>query len=86
MTHHDDHDHHHKDEEFTMTIAEKAVKMLEHWIRHNDDHANTYREWADKLKKQDWAEAAALIDEAAAISSKVNEKFQRAAALIRKNA
>lgn len=94
MSHHDDHEHHHHhhnhphhndhDIPSQLTLAEKAIKMLEHWIRHNQDHAKTYLEWSDKLKDLNLTEASALIDEAASMSAKINEKFQKAADLIRK--
>jgi hypothetical protein len=87
--HHDqDHDHHHhhyQNTESELTVLEKAVKMIEHWIKHNQDHSKTYREWADKLKKENLPDAAALIDEVAAIHDGINEKFQQAGELIRKN-
>jgi hypothetical protein len=86
MSHH--HDHHHHDHtqkaESPMTVLEKAVKMIEHWIKHNEDHSITYRDWANKLKKENLPEAAARIDEVAAIQESINEKFQQAANLIRK--
>ena len=98
MSHHDEHDHHHHhhhahpddhhphdhDAPPQMTIAEKAVKLLEHWIRHNQDHSKTYLEWAEKIKEVNLSEAAALIAEAAAMSDKINENFQKAAGLIKK--
>jgi hypothetical protein len=83
--HHDHHHHHHKDAESELTVLEKAVKMIEHWIKHNQDHSKTYREWADKLKKENLPAAAALIDEVAASHDGINDKFQQAVDLIRKN-
>jgi hypothetical protein len=92
MSHHHDHDHdhdhdhhHHKHGKTEMTVLEKAVKIIDHWIRHNEDHSKTYREWADKLKKENLPSAAALIDEVAAIQDSVNEKFQQAVDIIREN-
>jgi hypothetical protein len=89
MSHHHDHDHghhhHHKNSESELTVREKAVKMIEHWIKHNQDHSKTYRDWADKLKKENLQEAATLLDEVAGIHDGINEKFQQAADMIRKN-
>jgi hypothetical protein len=89
MSHHHDHEHHHHHHhspaEAEMTVLAKAVKMIEHWIRHNEDHSKTYREWADKLKKENLPAAAALIDEIAATQNSINEKFQQAADIIREN-
>lgn len=67
-----------------MTLPEKAVKLLDHWIRHNNDHAATYREWADRLTGQGMAEAAALLAEAADMCAQINDRFSRAAERIRK--
>ena len=54
MSHHD-HDHHNDNHETTATIPfdKKMVKLFEHWINHNTDHAETYREWAKKAKEND---------------------------------
>jgi hypothetical protein len=88
MSHHHDqkhhHDHHHTHAEAELTVLAKAVKMIEHWIKHNEDHSKTYREWADKLKKENLLEAATLLDEVAGMHDGINEKFQQAADLIRK--
>jgi hypothetical protein len=89
MSHHDhdhdhkhnhDHDHHHGSLE--MTFEEKIVKLLEHWIKHNDDHAVTYRGWADQAKLNHMEAVAEIIEEAAEMNLAVNEKFEKAKALI----
>lgn len=67
-----------------MTLPEKAVKLLDHWIRHNNDHAATYREWADRLTGQGMADAAALLAEAADMCAQINDRFSRAVERIRK--
>jgi len=41
MTHEHNHEIHN-----SLTFDEKLVKLLEHWIKHNDDHAENYRDWA----------------------------------------
>lgn len=78
--HHDHHDHTHGTLE--MTFEEKIAKLLDHWIKHNDDHANTYRGWADQARQNHLDEVAAIIDEAAEMNLTVNEKFEKAKALI----
>jgi hypothetical protein len=65
-----------------MPLDDKLLKLLDHWIKHNEDHALNYRNWAEKAKANGWEEAGALIGEAAEISLAVNEKFQKALALI----
>ena len=86
--HHDhDHDHHHHDHNHggtEMPFEEKIIKLLEHWIRHNEDHAKTYQEWADKAKTHHLTETAALIKDAAGINLEINKKFEQAKTLIQK--
>ena len=31
-----------------MNDLEKLAKLLPHWIEHNDEHAETYRDWAHR--------------------------------------
>jgi len=54
MTHHHHHHHHDHDHEIESTLSfdEKMIKLLEHWVKHNDDHAETYRGWAKKAKEK----------------------------------
>jgi len=84
MSHHD-HDHHdHTHGNLEMTFEEKIEKLLDHWIKHNDDHAKTYRGWADQAKLNHLDEVAAIIDEAAEMNLTINKKFETAKALIQK--
>jgi hypothetical protein len=75
--HHHDHDSHGK-----IPFDEKLLKLLNHWIKHNEDHAFNYRNWAEKAKANGQEEAGALLDEAAEMSLAVNDRFQKALALI----
>ena len=34
------HDHAHQTHD-TLSFEEKMIKLLEHWIKHNDDHADS---------------------------------------------
>jgi hypothetical protein len=78
--HDHDHDHHHSSLE--MTFEEKIVKLLEHWIKHNDDHAVTYQGWADQAKQNHLEAVAAIIEEAAEMNLEINKKFEQAKAMI----
>ncbi|MFH1975533.1 MAG: hypothetical protein ABIJ52_08220 [Pseudomonadota bacterium] len=79
MSHHD-HDHHNDNHETNATIPfdKKMVKLLEHWIKHNADHAETYREWAGKAKDNDMKNIFILLEEAVAITEEINKKFKKA--------
>ncbi|MFP4225100.1 MAG: hypothetical protein ACLFRF_00080 [Desulfobacterales bacterium] len=80
MTHHDhSHDHHHSHEESAeMPFEEKLAKILDHWIKHNLDHAETYKDWAERARKANMAGVADLLKEAADLNITMNEKFEAA--------
>ncbi|RJP85256.1 MAG: hypothetical protein C4518_16675 [Desulfobacteraceae bacterium] len=98
MSHHDHDDHHHNDGHAhahshshhhdhapaEMSFPEKMIKLLDHWIKHNDEHAKTYKGWADQARQNHLGRAALLIEEAAAMNLAVNEKFEQARALVDK--
>ncbi len=79
--HHHDHDDHSRGLP-EMTFEEKIEKLLDHWIKHNDDHATTYQGWADQAKQNHLDEVAAIIEQAAEMNLAVNEKFKKAKALL----
>ncbi|UCF93723.1 MAG: hypothetical protein JSW39_06075 [Desulfobacterales bacterium] len=66
-----------------MAFHEKLVKLLQHWKKHNQDHATTYRNWAENAKANNMAEAAAALEEAADLTVSINAKFERALRLIK---
>ena len=87
MTHTHDHapshchgHHHHGDGESRLSFEEKLVKRLEHWIAHNEDHARTYREWAELTSQQGMSALAALLEEVAQATSDINGTLQKAVA------
>lgn len=91
MTHshsHDhEHDHHHEhphshSSSGEMAFEEKMLKILDHWIRHNRDHAATYNDWAERARQSRMEGVAGLLEEAADMNFAMNEKFERAKALI----
>lgn len=83
MTHHHHHHHHDHEIESTLTFDEKMIKLLEHWVKHNDDHAETYRDWAKKAKENNMDEAGSLILDAAEMTLVISRKFEEAARIIR---
>ncbi len=86
MNHHDDHDHHDHHHESTtqMPFEEKLKKIIAHWIRHNEDHAGTYADWAEKAREQKMDQVADLLEEAGKMNLEMNEKFVAAAKLLPK--
>jgi hypothetical protein len=85
MTHHDHnhHHHHHHDVQSDLTFQEKLIKLLDHWIKHNRDHADTYQSWAEKAEENGMADVAALIREVHALTLRMDEKFKQASAKVR---
>jgi len=86
MTHHHHHHHHHDHDheiESTLSFDEKMIKLLEHWIKHNDDHAETYRDWAKKAKEKNMNEAGSLLEDVAEMTLEISKKFEEAADIIR---
>jgi len=81
----DVHQHHQHDHDSPggLSFDEKMVKLLQHWIKHNQDHALNYRNWAKKAKANGKADAAVLLEEAAEMSLSINEKFAAALALVK---
>lgn len=72
--------HHHHDHEIQRTLSfdEKMIKRLEHWIKHNEDHAQTYRDWAQKAKEKNKSKAALMLEDAAEMTLAISKKFELA--------
>ncbi len=75
MSHHLSHEHHTPD---SLPFEEKLMRLLEHWIRHNEDHAASYREWARQAGNHRLEEAASRIEEAAHATEAITEMFKKA--------
>lgn len=76
--------HHHRNREIQSVLSfdEKMIKLLEHWIKHNDDHARTYRDWAQKAKEKNRDKAALMLEDAAEMTRLISEKFESAIKLM----
>ena len=61
-----------------MPFEEKLKKILDHWIKHNMDHAETYRDWAERAHQAQMDDVARLLKEAADLNITMNEKFEAA--------
>jgi len=83
-THHEHHGHHHGHETDTqMTFEEKMVKLIEHWIKHNEEHAVQFRNWAQKAKENQLDELGNVLEEAAQKTLLLNAVFQKGNDLIK---
>ena len=52
--------------------------MIEHWIEHNESHIQTFKEWAQKAKKDGFLDAAEDILKAADEMEDANKKLHKA--------
>lgn len=88
MTHHHDHHHHHHDhshdEPADLTTADKLEKLLGHWIKHNEDHAETYLTWATRAKEKGLQEVEAQLKEAAEKTRSISGNFEAALVSLKK--
>ncbi len=73
------HNHHkHNDDTLSLSFEEKLIKLFEHWIRHNNEHAETYRKWSRSAKDNGYHEISTLIEEAVNMARHTNQKFTKA--------
>ena len=79
------HHHHHHDSQGELSFDEKIEKMLSHWIKHNEDHASNYRNWAEKAKANGKEQIWEFLIEAAQMSLATNDLFEKALAELEVN-
>jgi hypothetical protein len=75
---HDHHEHASASEQDSLSEREKLEKLLDHWIKHNNDHIKTYREWSEKAGAENLQDVATLLEEACEITGSLNKLFKRA--------
>jgi peptidyl-tRNA hydrolase len=61
-----------------LAFQDKARKLLEHWIKHNNDHEVSYRQWAGEFHKNELTAAATLLETAADLTMQINLAMQQA--------
>ena len=83
---HDGDSGHHHGHETTRVLSfeEKLIIRLEHWVKHNDDHAETYNDWAQMAKENDLEEAGVLLDDVATMARLITAKFEESLAILKK--
>lgn len=67
-----------------MTELDKLKKLLEHWAEHNEEHAKTYLEWAEKAAASGDNTLSAVLKEIAENTKKMNGLFEKAKKAVRK--
>ena len=83
MSHHHDHDHdhthnHHHGAGDTLTFDQKMIKLVSHWIRHNDEHEANYRDWAKRASDEGLPQVASELENAADLTADTTVVFKRA--------
>lgn len=61
-----------------MNELEKLKKLLQHWLEHNDEHAEVYREWAGKISFAGKKELSEVLDRLHSETKKLNVLFKDA--------
>ena len=61
-----------------MNEHEKLKHLLHHWMEHNQEHAEVYREWAEKLSSSGNMELSKILSKLHQETQKLNELFEAA--------
>ncbi len=61
-----------------MSDIAKLKRLLHHWMEHNDEHAETYKEWAEKIASQGNKELSENLLKLYVETKKLNGLFQEA--------
>ncbi|MCX7913465.1 MAG: hypothetical protein N2511_02630 [Thermodesulfovibrionales bacterium] len=61
-----------------MDDVTKLKRLLHHWMEHNDEHAETYKEWAEKISKLGKGELSDILLKLHVESKKLKDLFQEA--------
>jgi predicted metal-binding transcription factor (methanogenesis marker protein 9) len=57
--------------------------MVEHWLHHNEEHARSFIDWAERARSMEQAAVAILIDDVARQSLLQNEQLRKALQLLK---
>jgi len=66
-----------------MNMARKLEKMVAHWLKHNADHAQTYRQWAERARQADLLDVAEILETVASESQAINGDLQKAGKILK---
>ncbi len=83
MHDHHKHPHHHEQaQNVSMEDLKKLLVMLDHWVEHDESHAESYREWAGKASAAGEEEIAKEMHLAIEDSEVVRNHLKRAKAIL----
>ena len=61
-----------------MDDISKLRHLLEHWSEHNEEHAKTYLEWAEKAAASGDKELSSILKEIAENTKRMDGLFEKA--------
>ncbi len=79
---HSPHSHEHSDLSTTPSETDKLVKIMAHWISHNEDHARSYREWAERAGRLGQTQVAQILQSVADDTLQQNHRLAEALAIL----
>ncbi len=80
--HHSSNSHEHGSSSTTPSEMEKLVKIMEHWIGHNEDHARSYREWAARAEQLGQEQVARILQAVADDTLQQNRQMSTALTIL----
>ncbi|MBW2310946.1 MAG: hypothetical protein JRF35_07705 [Deltaproteobacteria bacterium] len=78
MNHHHHHEDNNSELKSTLTDKEKLGKLLNYWIKHNEEHADTYLEWSKKAATEELKDVAQILEEASNRALSLNALLKEA--------
>lgn len=81
MSHHH-HDHSSDNPNQSIPFPQKAHKLIDHWIKHNDDHAQSYLQWANTFRLNGLEAAAVLLESGAELTRQINLTLAEASRMV----
>lgn len=72
--HHRHHGHEHHEEK---PDKDKLIKRIAHWKHHNEDHLESYEDWAGKAKAMGYEDIGDLLKEVCRKTEEQNKLFAR---------
>lgn len=61
-----------------MDELKKLKKLLNYWMEHNDEHAEVYRNWAEKASSLGKEELSEIFEKLYRKTKKLNSLFKKA--------
>jgi hypothetical protein len=65
-----------------MDEIEKLKRLIPHWMEHNDEHAETYQNWSEKVFSLGMKELSEILKKLYQESKKLRELFEEAMRMI----